>query len=502
MTTTTKTTEKATTKQINFILKLNPEAKMEEIQDLTKKQASWMIHELLNNQQNNNAQTAPEATNPETISELLKTINWDELKKKYNAFMTYGYKGTGGPVVYNDHNGANSNSELLKDMRKFKSYLNKLIKEEFHGLLNFKISARTSRHWACSDEVVITITASKDIMCKTFAELERAGKVNDALRSMWAYGSDQAKSEKAIHAYYKYHAIYNVKNDMLKPEWQNLKDFLESLLNSFSYNHSDIMTDYFDNGLYWRVDMKTEEEQEDWESVENFFYLNFDNEEAILAKYPVSDEEHEEAEKASAEYWEEWEAYCEEQRKKEEAERIEREKREAENKKKQAEANKDAKVEELPESEKFYCKVSMVCKPSNIQEISEYEDNETKSYYITHKVTFSKQESWDFFKKHLLRDWDFLDKNSKIFGGCDFVNADTKQPLPDDEQEQAWNDLHNGTLSDNINIRNHAIIAIGTDDTYLIIDPEGFAYCRYAGIYCPSQEQTYNNQGETKALLA
>ncbi len=58
--------------------------------------------------------------------------------------MTYGYQETGGSVVYNDHNGANCCSELLKDMRKFKSYLNKILKEEFHGLLNFKISARLS----------------------------------------------------------------------------------------------------------------------------------------------------------------------------------------------------------------------------------------------------------------------------------------------------------------------------------------------------------------------
>lgn len=58
--------------------------------------------------------------------------------------MTYGYQETDGSVVYNDHNGANCHSELLKDMCKFKSYLNKILKEEFHSLLNFKISAGLS----------------------------------------------------------------------------------------------------------------------------------------------------------------------------------------------------------------------------------------------------------------------------------------------------------------------------------------------------------------------
>ena len=435
----------ATIKQINYILKLSNDYTREELEKKTCKQASWIIHELLTSgaTPNTKQQEQKQEKQIETITDLLKTINWDELKKKYNAFMTYGYQETSGPVVYNDHNGANCHSELLKDMRKFKSYLNKLIKEEFHGLLNFKISARTSRHWACSDEVIITVTASKDLMCKTFAELERVGKVHDALCNFWAYRNDNAKSRKAIHAYYKYHAIYNVKNDMLKPEWQNLKDFLESLLNSFSYDHNDIMTDYFDSGLYWRVDMKTEEEQEDWESVENFFSFNFDNEEAILAKYPVSEEEHEEAEQ-------------------------------------------DATIEEIPEEKRMYLAAAMACKPCNIQEINKWQENE-RTYYITHLVKFTKQETWDNFKNNLLKDWGFL---NQPLGGWDFVNADTKQPLPDAEQEQAWDDFQKGTLSDNINIRNHAILAIGPDNVSLIIDPSGSSYCRYAGLCLDMTEST------------
>ena len=486
----------ATLKQINYILKLSNDYTREELEKKTCKQASWIIHELLTSgaTPNTKQQEQKQEKKIETISDLLKTINWDELKKKYNAFMTYGYQGTGGPVVYNDHNGANCHSELLKDMRKFKSYLNKLIKEEFHGLLNFKISARTSRHWACSDEVVITVTASKDLMCKTFAELERVGKVHDALCNFWAYRSnDKAKSRKAIHAYYKYHAIYNVKNDMLKPEWQNLKDFLESLLNSFSYDHNDIMTDYFDSGLYWRVDMKTEEEQEDWESVENFFSFNFDNEEAILVKYPVTEEEHEEAEKASADYWNEWKAYCEEQRKKEEAERIEREKREAIRQQKHEDAEKDARLEEIPEQERFYLKTRMACKPNNLEEIEKWAYDDANPYYITHLLKFTKQETWDNFKNNLLKDWDFLNQS---LGGWDFVDAATKQPLPDVEQEQAWDDYCKGTLSDNINMRLHGILAIGPDNVSLIIDPSGSSYCRYAGLCLDKTESTVSTVQE------
>lgn len=499
MTTTTKTTtEKATTKQINFILKLNPDAKMEEIQVLTKKQASWMIHELLNNQQNNNAQTAPEATKSETISELLKAINWDELKKKYKAFTTYGKQETGGPVVYNDNNGANSNSELLKDMRKFKSYLNKILKEEFHGLLNFKISARTSRHWALSDEVTITIKAPHDIMTKTWAEMERAHEGHDSLHRFWEYQTytqtHETIDDAKIAAFYKYWASYgqDIKHIMLKNEFRNLYDFLNELLGSFSYDHSDIMSDYFDYGLSYHVYFATEEEA-DTEARKIL------EDGADLSAYPISEEEQEEIKTAEAEYWEEWHAKMEEETKKREQERIEAEKREAIDQQKHEEAEQDATLEELPESEKFYCKVSMACKPCNIQEINEWRENE-RTYYITHLVKFTKQETWDTFKNQLLRDWSFFSGQS--LGGCEYIDAKTQEPLTQKEQEKAYQEHCAGVLPDSILCRRLAILAVGTDNDYLFIDPSGSSYCRYAGIYCPSQEQTYNNQRETKALLA
>lgn len=99
----------ATIKQINYILKLSNDYTREELEKKTCKQASWIIHELLTSgaTPNTKQQEQKQEKKIETISDLLKTINWDELKKKYNAFTTYGKQETGGPVVYNNNNGAN-----------------------------------------------------------------------------------------------------------------------------------------------------------------------------------------------------------------------------------------------------------------------------------------------------------------------------------------------------------------------------------------------------------
>ena len=498
MTTTKTTAEKATTKQINFILKLNPEAKMEEIQDLTKKQASWMIHELLkttNTQETTKTETKAKANL--TLVDVLKATNWDELEKKYKAYTTYGKQYTGGPVVYNDNNGANSNSELLKDMRKLKAYISNILKTEFKGLLNFKINVKTSRHWALSDEIRVTVTAPHDEMCKTFAELARKNEDHDSMCRFWEYSNyirnHGTLSNTKVNIYYKYYASRgNVIYKHLKDDFQKLYTFIDELLGSFSYDHSDIMTDYFDYGLSYHVDFCTIEEQD--KNAQKIFDDNADE-----SLFSITEQEKEDYKKAVNEWQEEFTKQCEEQRKKEEAERIEREKQEEENKKKHAEAEKDAKIEELPENEKFYCKVSMACKPCNIQEINKWQENE-KTYYITHLVKFTKQETWDNFKNNLLKDWSFFSGQS--LGGWEYIDAKTQKPLTQEEQEKAYKEHCAGVLPDSILCRPLAVLAVGTDNDYLVIDPSGSSYCRYAGIYCPSQEQTYNNQGETKALLA
>lgn len=498
-TTTTKTTEKATTKQINFILKLNPEAKMEEIQVLTKKQASWMIHELLkttNTQKIVKAETETKANL--TLVDVLKATNWDELKKKYKAFTTYGKQYTGGPVVYNDNNGANSNSELLKDMRKLKAYISNILKTEFKGLLNFKINVKTSRHWALSDEIRVTVTAPHDEMCKTFAELARKNEDHSSMCRFWEYSNyirnHGTLDNTKVNIYYKYYASRgNVIYQHLKDDFQNLYTFIDELLGSFSYDHSDIMTDYFDYGLSYYVDFRTVEEED--ANAQKIFDDNADE-----SLFSITKQEKEDYKKAVNEWQEEFSKKCEEEQKRREAERIEYEKQEAIRQQKHEDAEKDAILEEIPEQERFYLNTRIACKPNNLEEIEQYAYGNERPYYITHILKFSKEETWDTFKNQLLRDWQFLENNP--LGGSDFVDAKTGMPLSDEEQEKAYKNHLSGVLDDNIKIRLHAIIAIGTDDTYLIIDPEGFAYCRYVGIYCPSQEQTYNNQGETKALLA
>lgn len=197
------------------------------------------------------------------LIDLLKATNWEALKAKYKAYTTHGKAG-----VYNDNNGANSDSELLQDMRKLKTYISNILKKEFKGLLTFKINAKTSQHWGISDSISVTVTAPQSEMCKTFQELERDGNVHASLARFREYAeyvqTHGTIDMEKVNAYYKnYASLGNVRPQHLKNDYAKLYDFIDELLGSFSYNHSDIMTDYIDNGLSYKVIFQTKEPKDE-----------------------------------------------------------------------------------------------------------------------------------------------------------------------------------------------------------------------------------------------
>lgn len=255
--------EQATQKQVNFLLTLNKDLKESNLKELSKIEASKLIRMLLKDGKNEKKEEKGACD--------LKNINYDVLYKKYNAYTIDTTKSN-----YNDINGANCTSPLLKDSKAFKKYLTNIIKTEFKGV-NFKISCSFAGYNEHADIIIYF----KDPFLK-YEDLQyNFYHLNNMTHDMFN-NVNEVNKRYVYNNYLKVRGLtetaWERQNgmlvDCLKPEIKKLYKFLKDLLNSFSYDHSDIMTDYFASGLGGHVSVYdsniTEEEREKaWDKCKN-----------------------------------------------------------------------------------------------------------------------------------------------------------------------------------------------------------------------------------------
>ena len=181
----------------------------------------------------------------------LSIVDYEALKIKYNVNYKFGKDGR-----YNDNNGSNCHSPLLQDSRKFKSYINNIFKTEFKGV---NISSKVSFAYSCYNNVEITIKAPKNELYSSYALLSGQGR-----NALCRYSRIEL-TNAAMAALYD-RVIKNGQEQrnaaFLSDKYLKLYNFINDLLSSYSYNHSDPMTDYFDSGLRFVIYFEATDREE------------------------------------------------------------------------------------------------------------------------------------------------------------------------------------------------------------------------------------------------
>lgn len=467
--------QNATQKQINFILKMDPEAKAEELQSLSIKDASILIRKLINKKETK--------AEPET-----KIINYDALYKKYNAYVTDSTNSN-----YNNINGANCNSSLLRDSRKFKAFISNVLKTEFKNL-KFKISCSfAGYHDYCDIELYL------DDPFMSYQDAESKGGLYDLITRTFYDWNDPTPAQKK-YLYNNYFKVTGIKKNFwsasngglaeyLKDDVKKLYDFLKALLNSYSYDHSDIYSDYFHSGLNGNI---------------SIFDANFTEEDRKKAFDIVSSASKEEIEIYGAETEEEKnfiKAKQEEENKKlldqiaETKKRIDQE--EAEEAKKQEEINKllendsnieiiDLKENQIIEGSRF----SSWNKPANYDEAVEYVEKHKECptigtiAFVERIINFKNINLFNAFKDSTIYSyWSSL-LSSK--GGCGYLKKVNNEFI--DVSQEESKEIYSSKLND-LQLaklgyywgRICILIQLNGVNQFLV-DPEGFNYCRYIGL--------------------
>lgn len=228
-----------------------------------------------------------------------------------------------------------------------------------------------------------------------------------------------------------------------------------SIIQSYNWDRSDSMTDYFDVGFYLDIDIKKPADFQPREFMT-------DAERVQLEKDLAAEEE---AERERLETW---------KREQEEA-RKEEERRAAQEAKDRAEIADSVKVEDLPESEQFYILglLGGIGKESTIEELAERADR-TQDALITRKVTFCNESALKKFSNMLLYDFDFIGGKGGTGTNDPRVTDENITKLNREQREQ-------------VKFYSVDCIAVYLGDVLqFVVNPEGYGYARYC--YIPTAE--------------
>ena len=237
--------------------------------------------------------------------------------------------------------------------------------------------------------------------------------------------------------------------------------YATKLINSFNYDNSDAMSDYFDVNFYF-FDCKPDY---DYKVVENKKF----NIEKIKADFDIKEAKRIEEKEAKRKA--DYEAYLKEQEIKE----AEYKKAEEERKEKVNNINNNVKVVELAENNQYM--ITSVALPSlnknnTIEEVKEEVNN--KMYYqdckVTREIHFDNETVFNNFSNMLLNDFDFL-KNA----GGSYTNDARINSMEDYRQ---MTESERKTVKFNLYVR-----AVYLDNKLMfVIDTQGYSYARYVGL--------------------
>ena len=228
-----------------------------------------------------------------------------------------------------------------------------------------------------------------------------------------------------------------------------------SIIQSYNWDRSDSMTDYYDVGFYFDVDIKTPADFQPREFMT----------EAEREQLKKDLDAEEQAENERMEAW---------KREQEEAHKAE-ERRVAQEAIDRSEIEKAVTVEDLPENEQYYIfgLRGGIGKESTLDELKERADRDTDAY-ITRRLVFSDASALDKFCNMLLHDFDFISGK----GG-----TGTNDPRVTDANIMKLNTFQREQ------VKFYAVdcIAVYLDNVLqFVINPEGYNYARYC--YIPTDE--------------
>lgn len=240
------------------------------------------------------------------------------------------------------------------------------------------------------------------------------------------------------------------------------------IINSYNWNHSDSMTDYFDVGFYFDVDIKYPAGFEPREFMT----------EAERVQLAADLKAEEEAERQRLEEWRK-----EEERRHEEAQRAEEQRQ-----KDRAEVLDDLTVEDLTEENRFYVLglAGGIGKEDSVEEIRQHEKSTIHDALVTRKAIFHSAAAFEKFSRLLLDDWDFLAGMGGTGTNDSRVNNDNIMQLNREQREA---------------VRFYSVDCVGVylgDELKLVINPEGYGYARYTYILTDSTEIITPEQSAAK----
>lgn len=248
--------------------------------------------------------------------------------------------------------------------------------------------------------------------------------------------------------------------------WQNspaleaVLAYFDAYLQSYNYNNSDYMTDYFDVGFYGRFVVASKYEQTEATPEQA----------ADMAAFEAAEKADKERKEAEAEL----EIIRQETERKAAAEKFARD-AEIFNKRRE-EIYANIVIEDLPEAEQvaFTCLESASGKQPTLREVVDDISGRAGGNKIfidaivARKIVFNNAGDYGFFCDNLIKDWGFLDG----YGGTDTA----------DERVKSEKDYIRLTAEQRKTVHTFicdAIAVYNGGELQFVIDPEGYGYARY-----------------------
>lgn len=249
---------------------------------------------------------------------------------------------------------------------------------------------------------------------------------------------------------------------------QRVRDIV-SIVESYNWDRSDPMTDYFYVGFYLDVDFKRP--------------ADFEPREYMTAEERAQLEKDLAAESAAEA------ARLEEYRRQREAEAEEAKKAEAQERADLARIAEAVTVEDLPEEKQYFIRglSAGIGKECNLDELREG-IRSTVDAKIARRVTFSSEEAFETFGRRLLCEFDFV----AGMGGT-----------ATDDARVTDSNIHQLTSDQRESVKFYAseCVAVYCGGLLrLVVNPEGFNYCRYC--YLPGAETREETPEESAAATA
>lgn len=248
-----------------------------------------------------------------------------------------------------------------------------------------------------------------------------------------------------------------------------IQEYCKLFVDSYNYNNSDSMTDYYDVNFYggyfqtsWKYE-QTEASQEIIEAMKEY-------DEKLKE---VEEEKRREEEKAYQEY----------------LVKREEEKKEAEEYQKKVKEEKEyiinsIEVIDIEEKNQYYIKNAQFAKLNKNNTLLQYkEEVKNGDYYnndlkVTKELHFKDLKSYDLFSNMLLHDFDFIDGT----GGS----------YTDDLRINSMTDYYNMTQEEKNSVKwlLSGIAVYLNNELMFVVDAQGYCYARYVGLIGENTETT------------